>query len=96
MSDYGIIAEAFRCGMMQLRLGGRGGGGGAGGDSWWFDFGYILYQILCLAKLMIRVCFGGAQMNHQLPSCHLTCFPPPPVFFFPKLEQQVFVSKEQI
>ena len=84
---------------MQLRRGGKGGGGGggggAGGDSWWFDFGCILWQILCLAKLMIRVCFGGAQMNHQLPSCHLTCFAPPPVFFSPSRSNKFSSQKSK-
>lgn len=91
--NYRIIAEAFRCGVMQhwLGYGGRRGrrvGGFLVRGK--LDLGYILWQIHCLVKLMIRVCLVACRSACVFPSYHLTC-----CRLFP-VRAATTVSKEQI
>lgn len=92
--NYRIIAEAFRCGAMQHWLGYGGKEEEEWEDSWEFgvrgklDLGYILWQIHCLAKLMIRVCLVACRLTISM-CVSLTCF----CLF---RVRAITVSKEQI
>lgn len=97
--NYGIIAEAFRCGTMQDRLGYGGKEEEEREDGrfllvWW-SLTWDTFFGRSTFKLMIRVCWlhPDEPSASALPSYHPTCLALQPALSW---SDDLFVSAEQI